>query len=65
MSGCTFEEAQSWGKIAKEAKKVTVYSDATIALPLLVTALARGAKDILKSRTLPRLKIMEEVESIR
>ncbi len=65
LSGCTFEEAQSWGKVAKKAKKATVYSDATIALPLLVTALARGAREILKSRTLPRLKIMEEVENIR
>lgn len=36
LSGSTLEEAQSWGKIHKEATKATVYSEATIALPLLV-----------------------------
>ncbi len=40
LSGCTFEEAQSWGKIACSARKLTLYSDATIALPLIVSALA-------------------------
>ncbi|MCK4738846.1 MAG: deoxyhypusine synthase [Deltaproteobacteria bacterium] len=39
LSGCTFEEAQSWGKIAKKSKRVTVNSDTTIALPLIVSAL--------------------------
>jgi deoxyhypusine synthase len=42
LSGCTFEEAQSWGKIALNAKMVTVNCDATIALPLLATALAQA-----------------------
>ena len=51
LSGCTFEEAQSWGKISAAAKKVTVYCDATIALPLLVTALADEAKDIHRGAT--------------
>jgi deoxyhypusine synthase len=41
LSGCTFQEAQSWGKIHKKARTVTVYCDATIALPFLVTALAQ------------------------
>ncbi|MBI1911001.1 MAG: deoxyhypusine synthase [Deltaproteobacteria bacterium] len=44
LSGCTFEEAQSWGKIAKKASHVTVNSDATIALPMVVTALAQRMK---------------------
>lgn len=39
LSGCTFEEAQSWGKIAKDAKKVQCYVDVTIGLPLLAAAL--------------------------
>jgi deoxyhypusine synthase len=53
LSGCTFEEAISWRKIDPEARFVTLYSEATIALPLLVTALAeRGATD---GRTLPAL----------
>jgi deoxyhypusine synthase len=40
LSGCSFAEAQSWGKISLAAKKVSVHCDATIALPLLVSALA-------------------------
>ncbi|MDQ7778321.1 MAG: deoxyhypusine synthase family protein [Planctomycetota bacterium] len=40
LSGCTFEEAQSWGKIAQQARQVTVHCDATIALPFVVSALA-------------------------
>lgn len=39
LSGCTFEESQSWGKIHHKAEKVAVYADATIVLPLLVTGL--------------------------
>jgi len=38
LSGCTFEESQSWGKYGAEAAFATVSSDATIALPLLFTA---------------------------
>jgi deoxyhypusine synthase len=38
LSGATLEEAISWGKIASDAKLVTVYCDATIALPLIVAA---------------------------
>jgi len=45
LSGCTFEEAQSWGKIACGAKKLTLYADATIALPLVVSALAEERSD--------------------
>ncbi|WP_406660789.1 deoxyhypusine synthase [Methanolobus sp. ZRKC3] len=39
LSGCTFDEAISWGKIAKEAKKIQVFVDATIALPIVTHAL--------------------------
>ena len=39
LSGCTFAEAQSWGKVAIDASDVTVYCDATIALPIIVAAL--------------------------
>ncbi len=39
LSGCTFEEAKSWGKIEKESAYAAVYIDATIALPLVVGAL--------------------------
>ncbi len=35
LSGATFEEAKSWCKLKPEAKAVTVYCDATIALPMI------------------------------
>jgi deoxyhypusine synthase len=38
LSGCTFEEAISWGKISLQAKSVTVVCDATIALPIVSAA---------------------------
>ena len=41
LSGCTFEEAQSWGKIAKDARMVSCHCDATIGMPMLVTALSQ------------------------
>lgn len=40
LSGCTFSEAVSWGKVHKEAKKVQVFADATISVPLIVQALS-------------------------
>ena len=42
-SGSTLEEAQSWGKLATDADQVTVHADATIALPLLASALANSS----------------------
>ena len=40
LSGCTFEEAVSWGKIApEETDRAVCYCDATIALPILSHAL--------------------------
>lgn len=41
LSGCTLEEAISWGKINSESgKRAVCYCDATIALPLIAHALA-------------------------
>ncbi len=40
LSGCTFDEAISWGKINPDGEKVSVFCDATIALPVVVSALA-------------------------
>ena len=51
-SGSTLEEAQSWGKLATDAEQVTVHADVTIALPLLVSALATSTGDLLASRKL-------------
>jgi len=39
LSGATLEEALSWGKIDEESKICTLYCDATIALPLIVSTL--------------------------
>ncbi len=36
LSGCTFEESQSWGKFHKDAKMAQSLVDATIGLPLIV-----------------------------
>jgi deoxyhypusine synthase len=44
LSGCTFEEAKSWGKIEKESTYAAVYIDATVALPLLVGAVLQKEK---------------------
>lgn len=44
LSGCTFEEAVSWGKVKREASKVQVFSDATITVPLVVQALRASGK---------------------
>lgn len=44
LSGCTFEEAISWGKEQSEGKHVQCYCDATIALPLVAHALAEKVK---------------------
>ncbi len=50
LSGCTFEEAKSWGKIEKGSSHAAVYMDATIALPLLVGAILQEGKAFRKRR---------------
>ncbi len=44
LSGCTLEEAISWGKIDESGKRAVVYCDATIALPLITHALCERVK---------------------
>ena len=56
LSGCTFEEAQSWGKIAHDAHMVTVHCDSTIAMPILVTALSEN-KDLIRKRKKPAFEM--------
>ncbi len=53
LSGCTFEEGQSWGKIAKKASKVQCLCDLTIALPFLVHGLAEN-EELAAKRKKPR-----------
>ncbi|MCA1560009.1 MAG: deoxyhypusine synthase family protein [Acidobacteria bacterium] len=63
-SGSSLEEAQSWGKLAADAEQVTVHCDATIALPLLTTALATSGSERLAGRTLLRFGLDGPVMSI-
>ncbi len=56
LSGCTFEEAQSWRKIAPNARTITVNVEATVALPLIVSALADGAADAIRDRRRPDIR---------
>lgn len=42
LSGCTFDEAISWGKESPVGKNVQCFCDVTIALPLVVSALLGG-----------------------
>ena len=58
LSGCTFEEGQSWGKIAKAAKKVQCFSDLTIALPILAHGLAE-VEELARKRKKPRFEWSE------
>lgn len=44
LSGCTLEEAMSWGKIADSDNHFTCYCEATIALPLITHALHERLK---------------------
>jgi deoxyhypusine synthase len=60
LSGATLEEAVSWGKTSPTGPKATVHVDATIALPVLVHAIAeevvtRRPRKRLVSLILPEL----------
>ena len=45
LSGCTFEEAVSWGKEDPHGELVQCYCDASIALPIVSHALVERLKD--------------------
>ncbi len=55
LSGCTFEEAVSWGKEDPEGSLVQCYCDATIALPLISHALAERVDSRRKRKELAKL----------
>ena len=61
LSGCTFEEAQSWGKIAPDASLATVHCDSTIALPILVTALSENPT-LIRKRKKPVFQMEPELK---
>jgi deoxyhypusine synthase len=46
LSGCTISESKSWGKYSLESKYITVWCDATIAFPILITGLFQRLKII-------------------
>jgi deoxyhypusine synthase len=64
LSGCTFDEAVSWGKISTKAKKVQVFADATIALPIVSHALFEKTKDSISQRRHPKFAVSGEVLEI-
>jgi len=62
LSGCTFSEAKSWGKIHPRARMTSVRSDATIALPFLATAIAAAGKALARDRHKPAFRNVPEFE---
>jgi deoxyhypusine synthase len=63
-SGSSLEEAQSWGKLATDSARVSVQCDATIALPLLASALATTAPPLLATRKLPVFTLASRVMTV-
>lgn len=61
LSGCTFEEAQSWGKIAHDASMVTCNCDTTIAMPILVTAMSEE-RELIRNRKKPVFEMGQELK---
>ena len=63
-SGSSLEEAQSWGKLATDSARVSVQADATIALPILASALAATAPPVLARRKVPVFTLASRVMTI-
>ncbi|HKT78892.1 MAG TPA: deoxyhypusine synthase family protein, partial [Vicinamibacterales bacterium] len=63
-SGSSLEEAQSWGKLATDAARVSVHADATIALPILASALTASAAALLPSRRRPVFTLADRTMTI-
>jgi deoxyhypusine synthase len=53
LSGCTLEEAKSWGKVSGKGKEVTCYCDATIALPIITHTLNERVKADARKKRAP------------
>jgi deoxyhypusine synthase len=49
-SGAEFDQASTFGRMSKQGKSVTVYCDATIAMPILVTSLSQTASKAMRTR---------------
>jgi deoxyhypusine synthase len=63
-SGSSLEEAQSWGKLASDAASVSVQADATIALPLLASALASSSQALVAERRPPIFMLASRVMTV-
>jgi deoxyhypusine synthase len=63
-SGSSLEEAQSWGKLATDAARVSVQADATVVLPMLASALAATAPPILARRKAPVFSLASRVMTV-
>ncbi len=63
-SGSSLEEAQSWGKLATDSPRVSVQADATIALPILASALATSCAGMLASRRKPEFTLADRVMTV-
>jgi len=60
LSGCTFEEAISWGKESADTMHVQVHVDATIALPIVISALIGSGARRVKKRGLKKKRIVRQ-----
>ena len=60
LSGCTFEEAISWGKESATSQQVQVHVDATIALPIVISALIASGAERVKRRRGKKEKIYRQ-----
>jgi deoxyhypusine synthase len=56
-SGSSLEEAQSWGKLAADSAHVSVHADATIALPIIASALASTSAALVARRKAPAFEL--------
>ena len=63
-SGSTLDEAQSWGKVAGNAARVTVQADVTLALPLLASALVTSASERLDDRRPAQFGLNQRLMSV-
>jgi deoxyhypusine synthase len=63
-SGSSLEEAESWGKLSASSARASVQADATIALPLLTSALAMTAPPILARRKPPLFSLASRLMTI-
>jgi deoxyhypusine synthase len=63
-SGSSLEEAQSWGKLSADSHRVSVQADASIALPLLASALAISSPHIAAERRKPSFTLASRVMTI-